>query len=206
MKRLLGRRAPWRVALLAVIGAAVAASVGYAAIPAPDGTITACISRDRDNVRFVDNASRCRRHETAVTWNQRGPTGATGAAGTAGAAGKTGATGATGPVGATGPAGPSGSGSTASGLGNRNVVQQSFAPSAGTASGSVTCPSGSVSTGGGASLSGAVSDSSGNGPRITASAPTSNGWSGTAVGPTPSTGTWSLTVYVVCFGGTTASF
>ena len=87
----------------------------YAAIPTTGGTIRACVANTKDfhstvrhakgSVRFV---VRCRPDETAVLFNQRGPTGATGAAGAVGAPGASGAKGDTGAAGAKGPTGADG--------------------------------------------------------------------------------------------------
>jgi hypothetical protein len=84
--------------------------------------IHACVSRGvlgagEGLIRIVDDASACRPHETALSWNQTGPAGPQGATGPQGPTGDTGATGATGPQGskgdtgapgATGPQGPQG--------------------------------------------------------------------------------------------------
>ncbi|MBA2460188.1 MAG: hypothetical protein H0V45_00220, partial [Actinobacteria bacterium] len=79
---------------------AVAAGVGYAAIPAVDGTITACYrTKNSDDgggkgtLRVVDSAGECEKNEQALTWNQRGPAGAPGIAGAQGPAGPQGALG-----------------------------------------------------------------------------------------------------------------
>jgi hypothetical protein len=105
---------------LLVCGAlTVVAVVGIArgAIPAGDGTITACYQRVNGNMRVIDTdvTTTCGRQEGQLTWSQAGPagstgpTGATGATGSTGATGPAGATGATGPAGATGATGPAGS-------------------------------------------------------------------------------------------------
>jgi len=80
------------------------AAIATAAIPAADGTITACYKPGGaggptgGSVRFVDTANSCvgDSGEVALSWNQKGQ------------AGPTGATGATGPEGPAGPAGPAG--------------------------------------------------------------------------------------------------
>ena len=87
----------------------------YAAIPTTGGTIRACVANTNDfhstirhakgSVRFV---VRCRPDESAVLFNQRGPTGATGAAGAIGAPGAPGAKGDTGAPGAKGLTGADG--------------------------------------------------------------------------------------------------
>lgn len=113
------RRIRKRLALLAgAVALVTAAGVGYAAIPAADGTIAACYTTKGDDggvgkgsLRVVDTAGECTKNEQALTWNQRGPAGAPGPAGAAGPVGPQGTkgeAGATGPPGPAGPAGPRG--------------------------------------------------------------------------------------------------
>jgi hypothetical protein len=93
--------------------------VAYATIPAPDGTITACIDREDSSMRVIDAPTRkCSTHdETTLRWNQtgpqgpqgeRGPQGVQGPDGPKGADGGKGADGARGPEGPRGPDGPQG--------------------------------------------------------------------------------------------------
>jgi hypothetical protein len=98
------------VVLLAVTGGAAAAHLaGVPGIPGADGTIQGCyVTPGEHGLRLVANASDCKRNETAISWNQTGPTGPQGATGPTGATGAKGATGATGPAGATGATGPAG--------------------------------------------------------------------------------------------------
>ena len=98
---------------LAAAGAAFGiATAVQAAIPDAQGVIHACYDANNGNLRVVDPTSpkkdlaSCKKNETGLDWNQRGPTGATGAQGPAGPQG---APGAPGPQGAQGPTGAQGS-------------------------------------------------------------------------------------------------
>ena len=71
---------------------AIAVGVGSAAVPAPSGSITACVKTKggddggaKGSLRVVDAASDCKKNEQALSWNQQGPAGPSGAAGPAGA-------------------------------------------------------------------------------------------------------------------------
>jgi hypothetical protein len=113
-------RTKLKVAAGVFAGALASGGLAYAAIPAADGTITACFTQSaglqgpKGSLRVVDAASQCRAGETALTWGRqglRGPDGPAGPAGPAGAAGTAGAAGAQGqpgPQGTQGPAGPAG--------------------------------------------------------------------------------------------------
>lgn len=91
-------RARWvwsgAVALGVISGAGAATAAGDSAL------ISACTNNETGAVRVTTQA--CRSSESALSWNQQGPTGAKGEVG------PTGATGATGPAGETGPQGPEG--------------------------------------------------------------------------------------------------
>jgi hypothetical protein len=102
----------------AVAAAAVwlAAAPGYSSdqkhsSPAlQDGVMLACVERSGD-LRFVESHAECRRNETPVRWNVRGPQGPQGETGPQGAQGLTGATGERGqqgPAGAQGAQGEAG--------------------------------------------------------------------------------------------------
>lgn len=82
--------------LTASATAAVLAGVGIAtgAIPGPDGQIQACYDQ-HGNVRIAKQASDCKKNETAIAWNQRGPAGPPGATGPAGPPGPPGGSGGT---------------------------------------------------------------------------------------------------------------
>ena len=83
------------------VAALLAASGGLAVAASSSGpVIRACANKKTGGLRL---ASKCRRGERSVSWNQVGP---------AGAAGKTGATGVAGAVGATGAQGLQGPGAT----------------------------------------------------------------------------------------------
>lgn len=92
----------------------VGVGVAFAQIPAQDGTISACYSRNGGALRIVDEGTDCKNGETRLTWNQKGepgpagPAGPGGPAGPAGAAGPAGPAGPEGPAGSAGPAGPAG--------------------------------------------------------------------------------------------------
>ncbi|HEX6595724.1 MAG TPA: hypothetical protein VF045_02235 [Acidimicrobiales bacterium] len=90
------------VVTLAVLGSS-AAMAGH------DGnTIHACSNSASGNVRIVGAASDCTKNETALEWNEQGPTGPMGPAGPTGPQGITGPQGPAGPAGPTGPAGQDG--------------------------------------------------------------------------------------------------
>jgi type VI secretion system secreted protein Hcp len=79
---------------LAALGAG--AAVAFAAIPAPDGTIHACInpaSTPPGAVRIIDDATQtCAAGETPITWSQTGPQGPAGPQGPQGDPGPAGDT------------------------------------------------------------------------------------------------------------------
>jgi hypothetical protein len=70
-----------RTLVVAVAAALIAAAAGiaYAAIPGSNGVISACYAKDGD-LRVIDAATgaKCKSGETALSWNQQGPTGAPG--------------------------------------------------------------------------------------------------------------------------------
>jgi hypothetical protein len=79
----------------------------HASIPAPNGVIYGCYSKN-GGLRVIDNStSQCLPTETPLAWNQTGPQGPAGPAGTQGLIGPAGPQGAQGPIGTQGPAGPS---------------------------------------------------------------------------------------------------
>jgi hypothetical protein len=112
-------------AMLVALAALVVALGGtaIAAIPGGDGVIDGCYKTSGGALRVIDKGSgaSCTATETAISFNQRGPTGATGPTGAKGVAGAKGPTGPkgtdgqngsqgpTGPKGATGAKGPTGS-------------------------------------------------------------------------------------------------
>ena len=112
-----------------------AGGVAWATIPGADNTIHGCYRTaggdNQGQLRVVEDSADCRSNETAIEWNQKGPTGShrrhgahwaagteegdkgdTGATGAKGDKGDTGATGAKGDTGATGPAGQDGTNGT----------------------------------------------------------------------------------------------
>ena len=98
------RAAPLVVGLALCL--ALTAGLGYAA----DGgsTINACKTKVLGYVRVVTVAGKCRKNETALSWNTVGPKGDPGPKGDAGAAGPAGPAGAAGPAGPAGPKGADG--------------------------------------------------------------------------------------------------
>jgi hypothetical protein len=89
-----------RIALVASAAAAAIASVSYAAIPAANGTISACKdSKGALKVIDAEAGQSCASNQQLLAWNQQGPAGPTG---------ETGAQGPQGEVGPTGPVGPAG--------------------------------------------------------------------------------------------------
>ena len=86
-----------------VVFAAGAAFV-FAAIPGSDGTIKACVGKNKGVLRVIDESKQfCKKGKAPLVWNQQGPEGPQG---TRGPAGNPGAEGPPGPVGPTGAAGP----------------------------------------------------------------------------------------------------
>ena len=104
-------------ALVASIATAlVVGSVAWAAVPAADGTITACYSKGSGALNVIDTSvAKCGNGQVQLQWNQHGqagpegPAGPQGAVGPQGSAGPKGDTGATGPGGAKGDTGTTGS-------------------------------------------------------------------------------------------------
>jgi len=63
---------------MAIAFAALAIAIGgvaIAAIPDSEGVIHGCYGNTNGNLRVVESDSNCRRNETAIEWNQRGPAG-----------------------------------------------------------------------------------------------------------------------------------
>jgi hypothetical protein len=80
------------VAVAAIGGGAFA----IAAIPSPDGTITACVKKKghgKGAMRVIDASKRCSRNEQKLSWNQAGRPGPAGQNGATGAQGAQGAQG-----------------------------------------------------------------------------------------------------------------
>jgi hypothetical protein len=73
-----------------------------------DGEIHGCVGPGNGQLRIVSSPEECKRNETPLSWNARGPVGGTGPAGPAGARGEPGPAGAGGPTGPAGPPGPAG--------------------------------------------------------------------------------------------------
>jgi hypothetical protein len=73
--------------IVALVGVALGlGGVAFATIPDSSGTIHGCYGR-KGKLRVVKAGSNCRRNETAIEWNQRGPRGAIGPTGATGASG-----------------------------------------------------------------------------------------------------------------------
>jgi hypothetical protein len=102
--------------VMSIVVVVALGALAYAAIPATDGTITACYAKTfgllnpKGSLRVVNTANECSALETVLTWNQRGAAGAPGATGAPGPQGPQGAQGLPGPAGPQGPAGPPGTG------------------------------------------------------------------------------------------------
>jgi hypothetical protein len=83
--------------------------VAYATIPAGDGAITGCYSREDGDLRVIDApAKTCSKKETTLRWSQTGPQGPQGERGPIGPDGPKGGDGARGPEGPQGPKGNDG--------------------------------------------------------------------------------------------------
>lgn len=111
-KRKLGRKGVVTLGAI-VVALAVAASIGYAAIPDSSGVIHGCYNQAANpsgalRVIDTDAGAKCAKNEKALTWNQQGPKGDQGDTGPAGPTGPEGPTGPAGPTGPEGPAGGSG--------------------------------------------------------------------------------------------------
>jgi len=113
MKAFVRTRKTVLAATIAMAAFGLATAV-QAAIPDTQGVIHGCYQNDNGNLRVVDPASSkkdqasCKNNETALNWNQKGPTGAAGPAGAQGPAGPQGPQGPQGPAGPQGPQGPKG--------------------------------------------------------------------------------------------------
>jgi hypothetical protein len=83
------------LALFVALGGTSFAAVN--AIPAKDGTVTACVKKKGGSMRALVKGTKCKRGEKKVAWAATGPPGIVGAAGASGADGGAGATGSTGP-------------------------------------------------------------------------------------------------------------
>jgi Collagen triple helix repeat (20 copies) len=96
-------------AAMLCIGTAAQASDPRADVPQPlpDGVILACADRQGD-LRIVESHEECRRNETPVRWNVRGPQGPRGEIGPQGLPGPRGEQGPQGEQGPAGPQGPAG--------------------------------------------------------------------------------------------------
>jgi hypothetical protein len=100
----MGSRHHTRMWLVSGVAAGVAVVVGtlaYADIPGSDGTIHACITNGLGGggLRAVESADECKRNETAIDWNQKGPVGPPGPGGEPGPQGQQGLPGPPGPTG-----------------------------------------------------------------------------------------------------------
>ena len=108
-----GWLAPVRGAILisiAILAVGAAVATGAASLIGGDGKIHACAAKRDGALRVVKAGKKCKRTETAISWNQSGQRGPTGPAG---AIGQRGADGAPGAAGGQGPAGSPGQPSTA---------------------------------------------------------------------------------------------
>ena len=70
------------VAAVVVVLALVAGGIAYATIPGSGGTIHTCYKKSSGALRVIDDSvTNCKSNETALSWNQTGPSGADGAPG-----------------------------------------------------------------------------------------------------------------------------
>jgi hypothetical protein len=134
----------WSVAgALVVLG--VGGAFAFGAIPGTGGEISGCYSNTSGSLRVIDAqaGATCASGQTALRWNQTGPTGPKGSTGPKGATGPKGPTGANGPTGpkgssgAKGPTGPTGPAGPATATVIRNAsggVGQTIAGSQGAGS------------------------------------------------------------------------
>lgn len=156
---MLGTKA--KVAAGVIVGALTSASVAYAAIPGPDGSIKGCyaktngivlgIPHSKGDLRVVDSAEPCRAYEAAVAWNQAGIKGDIGPIGPSGPAGPTGPPGPSGPAGPSGATGPTGAqGPAGTGVSGYQIVELDVDIAAkSTRAVVLDCPTGKVVLGGG---------------------------------------------------------
>jgi hypothetical protein len=112
-----GMAASRAIGLAVVVGALAVGGGGYAMAAASAGpvggaVIHTCFNRTTGALRVVSAASRCRKGESSLSFNQAGPQGARGNAGALGPAGASGAAGSAGPAGPAGPAGADGAAGT----------------------------------------------------------------------------------------------
>jgi hypothetical protein len=113
MRNFLGKRVVLAVLIVAALGL-LAGGIAYASIPDSRGVIHGCYQNTSGTLRVIGTnptvgGGKCSNGESALTWNQRGPTGppgADGTNGTDGTRGPTGLTGKRGPSGADGTSGP----------------------------------------------------------------------------------------------------
>jgi hypothetical protein len=108
-----GLAASRAIGLAVLVGALAVGGGGYSVAaastgPVGDAVIHACFHRTTGALRVVSAASRCRKDESSLSFNQAGPQGARGNAGALGPAGASGAAGSAGPAGPAGPAGADG--------------------------------------------------------------------------------------------------
>jgi type VI secretion system secreted protein Hcp len=90
-----------------VVALGAAAAVAQTVFTRNPGVIHGCVGSN-GQLRVIDPNQSCRANESAIEWNQRGPTGPRGPQGPAGPTGAQGPAGAAGPQGAVGPMGPPG--------------------------------------------------------------------------------------------------
>ena len=106
----------------AVVAAALAGGIAWAAIPGPGGVIQGCYKQNGGQLRVVDAAGDCGPSELAVSWSQTGPSGPQGEFGPSGPQGGTGPSGPSGADGAPGDPGPTGSSGPSGALGGGPVA------------------------------------------------------------------------------------
>ena len=222
MSRLKAAAAGHRLALVLVVLVvfAVAGGIAYGSIPDSSGVIHTCYTLDAssgDAFRVINAPSQhCKAGETALNWNQRGPTGPSGASGASGVRGASGASGASGvsgiqgvsgasgPQGASGPSGPAGAGGTFNTHTNSELFSLNACDTAPCESHHLLftpCGNGETIVSGGYTTDPNDEDPFGNGGTVAAvkSYPVANGWAVDFQSPTEDGATnVNATVYAVC--------
>ena len=173
-----------RVWLAVAVATIIAVGAAYAAIPSPDGVISACYGKRTGVLRVVDAeaGTGCTKSERALSWNQVGPQGPPGGAVETTVVSK-----------------------TVDWFDPATLPVEGLVEDADTKEVSVECPEGTSLVSGG--FDGRKVNSDGNpglieGPTIFASAPSGNSWLARARGFVSAEGSFAewdrLTVFAIC--------
>jgi hypothetical protein len=157
-------------AVAAVAALSLLASAAYAAIPAGNGTISACKdAKGALKVIDVEAGQTCNANQTLLEWGQQGPAG---------------------------PPGPVGQ----DGVSGRQVVYGTSTVDSNTKSAVAICPSGKLPIGGGATVGTQSGPSwvTPSGVALTSTYPTSNMWAASAQEVVATDQVWTIVVYAVC--------